>query len=30
LIDPEDKVINAEAPRPSFDKTRDLLDELLN
>lgn len=30
LIDPEGKVLKAEAPRPSFDKTRDLLDELLN
>ena len=30
LIDPVGKIINIEAPRPSFDKTRNLLDELLN
>jgi len=30
LIDPEGKIVDTEAPRPSFDKTRDLLDELLN
>ncbi len=30
LIDPEGKVMKTEAPRPSFDKTRDLLDKLLN
>jgi len=29
LIDPEGKIVDTEAPRPSFDKTRDLLDELL-
>ncbi|WP_299115376.1 TlpA disulfide reductase family protein [uncultured Winogradskyella sp.] len=30
LIDPEGKIIDSEAPRPSFEKTRVLLDELLN
>ncbi|SEA57563.1 Peroxiredoxin [Psychroflexus halocasei] len=30
LIDPEGKIVKTEAPRPSFDKTRKLLDELLN
>ena len=30
LIDPEGKIVNPEAPRPSFDKTRALLDGLLN
>ncbi|EDP72129.1 thioredoxin family protein [Flavobacteriales bacterium ALC-1] len=30
LIDPEGKIVDPEAPRPSFDKTRVLLDELLN
>ena len=30
LIDPEGKIVDTEAPRPSFDKTRVLLDELLN
>lgn len=30
LIDPEGKIIDPEAPRPSFDKTRRLLDDLLN
>ena len=29
LIDPEGKIIDVEAPRPSFDKTKQLLDELL-
>jgi len=29
LIDPNGNVVNTEAPRPSFDKTRTLLDELL-
>ena len=30
LIDPEGKVVDAEAPRPSFDKTKVLLDGLLD
>ncbi len=30
LIDPEGKIIDPEAPRPSFDKTKVLLDSLLN
>ena len=30
LINPEGKIVNPEAPRPSFDKTRVLLDELLD
>ncbi|MEL7003179.1 MAG: TlpA disulfide reductase family protein [Bacteroidota bacterium] len=30
LIDPEGKIVDTEAPRPSFDKTRTLLDKLLN
>ena len=30
LIDPEGKIVDPEAPRPSFDKTIVLLDELLN
>jgi thiol-disulfide isomerase/thioredoxin len=30
LIDPDGKIINPEAPRPSFDKTKTLLDQLLN
>lgn len=30
LIDPSGNIIDPEAPRPSFDKTRILLDELLN
>ncbi|MEO1031594.1 MAG: TlpA disulfide reductase family protein [Bacteroidota bacterium] len=30
LIDPEGKIVDPEAPRPSFDKTITLLDELLN
>ncbi|WP_299125572.1 TlpA disulfide reductase family protein [uncultured Winogradskyella sp.] len=30
LIDPEGKIVDPEAPRPSFDKTRVLLDELLH
>lgn len=30
LIDPDGKIIDSEAPRPSFEKTRLLLDDLLN
>ncbi len=30
LINPEGKIVDAEAPRPSFEKTRVLLDQLLN
>lgn len=30
LIDPSGKIIDPEAPRPSFDKTKTLLDNLLN
>ncbi|MFD1095601.1 TlpA family protein disulfide reductase [Salegentibacter chungangensis] len=30
LINPEGKIVDPEAPRPSFDKTRLMLDELLN
>ena len=30
LIDPEGKIVDPEAPRPSFEKTKVLLDELLN
>ena len=30
LIDPEGKIVDTEAPRPSFDKTKVLLDELLD
>ena len=30
LIDPEGKIVNPDAPRPSFDKTRKLFNELLN
>ena len=30
LIDPEGKIVNPDAPRPSFDKTRKLFDKLLN
>ena len=30
LIDTEGKIVNTEAPRPSFDKTKNLLDNLLN
>jgi hypothetical protein len=30
LIDPEGKIINPKAPRPSFEKTKELLDGLLN
>lgn len=30
LIDPESKIVNPNAPQPSFDKTRELLDGLLN
>lgn len=30
LIDPDGKILDTEAPRPSFDKTKTLLDSLLN
>ncbi len=30
LIDPQGRIVDAEAPQPSFDKTKTLLDELLN
>ena len=30
LIDPDGNIVDSEAPRPSFQKTRDLLDGLLN
>ncbi|GFD91617.1 hypothetical protein KUL156_17260 [Alteromonas sp. KUL156] len=30
LIDPQGKIVTSEAPRPSFDKTKTLLDKLLN
>ncbi len=30
LIDPKGNIVDPEAPRPSFDKTRVLLDRLLN
>ena len=29
LIDPDGKIVDQEAPRPSFKKTRDLFDEIL-
>ncbi len=29
LLDPDGKIVSTEAPRPSFEKTRELLDSLV-